>query len=830
MKHKAPIILMLTLIWTLVACTGKPTAVPTSPPTPKSLPTPTQDPHVVRVGISTDSPPFVDVGPKGFDIDLIQAIAEGAGFQIAYVETNDWAHVFEDLADGRFDVVISMASITEERQAIVDFSAPYFEAGQAIAVRQGSTIQSPANLDGRRVSAQEGSTGAQWVEEQTSAILVSFTDARQAFEALTQGDVEACVYDRLSLATLINQHPEANVTLLDETVTNEPYGIAVRKERADLLQQINTQLEALEASGVYLEICEKWLPRTACQGPTPPSITSTPDTPETKTPPPTDKTPTMSVRILYGSEKEDWLAPLVEAYNAAGRQTPQGSTIVIEATAIGSIEAATAILSGTIEATVWSPASSLYLPVARSAWRERYGSELVFGEPQSLVRSPVIIAMWEPMARALGWPDQPLGWHTIAGLSGHDWSEWDHPEWGSFKFGHTHPDYSNSGLAAILSEAYAGVDKQSDLTLEDLQTSALRTFMAQIEGSIIDYGSSTGFFAQRMYDCEIGGPAYLSASVLYENLVAVRSQTCPNHPAIVALYPSEGTFWTDHPYVILNAPWVSDEQKAAAQDFQAFLLDATQQQRAMALGFRPADPTLPLRTPLDAAHGVDPDQPQTVLAPPSPAVIEGTQQTWRQVKKAADVVVVLDISGSMWAEEAPGQGTKIEKARVALGNFVDMLSDVDRLQVIVFNNELTTLTPLSPLGEKRTAIKDAIMGIQPDGPTRLNDVTLQAYEDLKAEGDPNRIRAVVILSDGRDERLLADGSVEQASTNDLPDVLEAIQVGQEGGRAIKFFTIAYGADADAGTLEQIAQTTGGKRFDASTETIRQVYELIALFF
>ena len=76
------------------------------------------------------------------------------------------------------------------------------------------------------------------------------------------------------------------------------------------------------------------------------------------------------------------------------------------------------------------------------------------------------------------------------------------------------------------------------------------------------------------------------------------------------MYPVEGTFWSDHPYAILDAEWVGADEKAAAQQFLAFLKSKPMQQRALALGFRPADPSIPIGAPVDAAHGVDASSPR----------------------------------------------------------------------------------------------------------------------------------------------------------------------------------------------------------------------------
>lgn len=527
---------------------------------------------------------------------------------------------------------------------------------------------------------------------------------------------------------------------------------------------------------------------------------------------------TVTVSLVYGSEKQEWLQPLIEQYNAAQHKTAAGSTIVVEATALGSIEAVDAILAEQIKPTVWSPASSLYLPVANERWRQNHSADLVSGTPKDLVLSPVVIAMWKPMAEALGWPNKPIGWADIAQLATSDkgWAAFNYPEWGTFKFGHTHPDYSNSGLVSIIAEAYAGAGKPRGLTVDDLQNTKVKDFMGAVESSIIHYGTSTGFFGQRMFE---RGPSYLSAAVLYENLVvaqeAKRIAGTSQQTPVVAIYPKEGTFWSNHPYVILDAPWVTDEQKAAAEDFAAFLLDKPQQQRAMELGFRPADPSIPLAAPLDANHGVDPAQPKTVLEIPSAKVIAGVQQLWREKKKPVDLVIVMDKSGSMAANG------KIGAARNSLVQFIQQLDEADRLRVIVFSSELSDLTPLTPIGPKRDDVMRRVSGVIEGGETRLYDAVQQAYTDLVKDGDPKHIRAVVVLTDGKDTQ----------STASLQDVTQQIAAsGGEGGNAIKLFTIAFGDDADKDVLKQLAEPTGGQQYNSDPSDIMKVYGEIATFF
>ena len=184
--------------------------------------------------------------------------------------------------------------------------------------------------------------------------------------------------------------------------------------------------------------------------------------------------------------------------------------------------------------------------------------------------------------------------------------------------------------------------------------------MGHIEQAVVHYGSSTGFFGNKMF---AGGPGYLSAAVLYENMV-IESYGRNDLPfPVVAVYPKEGTFWSDHPVGVVERPWVTPEHRDAAEKYVEFLLDGPQQRRALEFGFRPGDVAIPLAAPLDTAHGVDPKQPQTTLEVPSATVIKAAVDLWRKRKKHANVVLPIDISGSM-------RGKKINNAKAG-GRAVD---------------------------------------------------------------------------------------------------------------------------------------------------------------
>jgi Ca-activated chloride channel family protein len=173
----------------------------------------------------------------------------------------------------------------------------------------------------------------------------------------------------------------------------------------------------------------------------------------------------------------------------------------------------------------------------------------------------------------------------------------------------------------------------------------------------------------------------------------------------------------------------------------------------------------------------------------------------------------MDVSGSM-------RGEKINTARSSLLQFINLLDDRDRLEIILFSREIYILTPLSELGPKRPDIIMRVSGITELGATRLYDGIDEAYTGLELNGDPRHIQALVVLSDGDDTESVITRS----------QLIEKIQGSSEGGDAIKVFTIAFGSDANEDVLRDIAEATGAQVYKGDPKTINEVYSQIATFF
>jgi Ca-activated chloride channel family protein len=522
---------------------------------------------------------------------------------------------------------------------------------------------------------------------------------------------------------------------------------------------------------------------------------------------------TVKLNFVYGSEKQKWVDDVTAVFNRSGATLADGRPVFVQATPMGSGECIDEVITGHAQADLISPASSVFVVQGNARWRASSGADLI-GPTESLVVSPVVIAMWKPMAEALGWPRQSIGWSDVLALARDPkgWGAYGHPEWGAFKLGHTHPEHSNSGLISVLAEVYAASGKARGLTTADLANPRVGSALDGIEGAVVHYGSSTGFFADRMFE---SGPSYLSAAVLYESSVvdSYGRQSQTDMP-VVAVYPKEGTFWSDHPIGIVQREWVQDEHREAAKLYMAYLRAAPQQSKALQYGFRPGDPSLSPGAPIDLAHGVNPEEPKTTLEVPPPTVVDETIDLWRRHKKHANVVLVLDTSGSMNEQE------KMPNARAGAAELIDLLDDADTLSLLPFSTRLNWAGQGLEMKDSRERAKATVSSLVADGETALYDAIAAARQYLLDHPKPGTISAIVVLTDGEDT----------ANSTTLEQLLGRLRQGGEGESAIRVFTIAYGSDARQDVLQKIAQQTKAKFYPGKPENIRAVFKEIATFF
>src|SRR5262245_60677097 len=213
----------------------------------------------LTVGSDIPYPPFEQGKPgeyTGFDIELMEAIGEKIDRTPEFQDTS-FETIFRDVGQGKFDVVASAATITPEREKEVAFSDPYYLSEQAIVVKEGSEITGLADLEGKTVEAQQGTTGLALGKEKANASeLRPYPEGPDAINALKAGTVEAVIIDAPVAQNAIEE--EGGVEIAENVPTEEEYGFAVAKGNTELLEEINQGLEEVIADGTYTKIFEKW--------------------------------------------------------------------------------------------------------------------------------------------------------------------------------------------------------------------------------------------------------------------------------------------------------------------------------------------------------------------------------------------------------------------------------------------------------------------------------------------------------------------------------------------------------------------------------------------
>jgi Ca-activated chloride channel family protein len=526
------------------------------------------------------------------------------------------------------------------------------------------------------------------------------------------------------------------------------------------------------------------------------------------------------VEIHSSNTKADWMDQVVASFNA-GDHTVNGKPIAVTVAHVGSGSSMDNILEGKIKPVVWSPGSDLWVTRINQTWQDRSGGRLINAECPATLRLPLAIAMWRPMAEALGWPDTPIGWDDLAALSTNPdgWAAHGHPEWGQFKFGHPHPEHSNSGMLSLVAEVYSAAGLTEGLTVDAVKSQTVIEDVGAVEQMVFHYGRTDTDILLRMTQ---RGPQYLHAVTSYEANVIKwnRDHRSELRFPLVAIYPDGGTFWVENPYCILDgANWVSDEQEQAAEIFREYLLSAEQQALAVDWGLRPANTSVALHAPIDLVHGAVPavtiDQVPH-LAYPSDEVVGHIVDVWHQVKKKATVVLLLDTSGSM-------EGIKIKSAVEGAVTFLNQMDSVDEVHVVTFASTVVELPAAGSVGQIGEPLKSSLRGLFAEGATVLHEAVIYAVdrvEELKSEdeaADERRLYGIVLLSDGKNE---SEGGHSQN------DMLSHLPSGTEAS-GVKIYTIAYGDDADLNVLTTLANRTNGKQFTGDVEDIEAVYFLIS---
>lgn len=216
----------------------------------------------ITMGSDTSYPPFESMEgtkPVGFDVEIAQALAKKLGLTLEVISTA-WDGIIPGLKTKKYDIIMSAMTITADRKKQINFSDPYIDSDQSLAVANNSTIKTTADLKDKVVGVQIDTTGQTKAEELQPKVgikeIQKFDTILVAFEALEQGKVDAIINDYPVNMYVSGKRGKTKVA--EKIKTNEQYGIGVRQDNTALLNSINGALKQIRDDGTYTTIYKTW--------------------------------------------------------------------------------------------------------------------------------------------------------------------------------------------------------------------------------------------------------------------------------------------------------------------------------------------------------------------------------------------------------------------------------------------------------------------------------------------------------------------------------------------------------------------------------------------
>lgn len=524
-----------------------------------------------------------------------------------------------------------------------------------------------------------------------------------------------------------------------------------------------------------------------------------------------------STANLLGSFATDWgsTEPAVEDGTCA-------SVIVQSA---DSAEVATRLAAGWDPAAeeppdVWVPASTAW---AQKAAASDLAEPLIPDLRPSVARTPTVIAMPEPMATELDWPDTRLEpdadvrWESLLEEFADDqegWARFGRAEWGPFRFGMSNPARDTAGLLAL--SAILDADENGVTSREELNSAFLLHRLLDQE---VYHETTEQLLAGLAEVSEQGAEAalqHVSAFPALEQDVLAYNRTEPEVP-LAAIYPSNGNIEADHPYLVLNAEWVTDAERAVADAFLGFVRSDEPQARLREAGFRGTQKREPGAAMVEQ-NGLVPELVALPRALLVPEAVTLTIDQWTALTRPSNVLVAFDVSGSMLREVAGTGEVRLNLAADAAVETAQLFTDDDQVGLWEFSTALDgdldyrSLVPLGQLGDqmedgrsRREQLLDAVANLQPVADTGLYNTIQAAYDTVLASYDPEATNMVVVITDGEDDTGGRPGiTLEQLLTHlrDAPGEDQLVRV----------VSVAFGEEPDFAIMEQISAETGGQAY------------------
>lgn len=507
------------------------------------------------------------------------------------------------------------------------------------------------------------------------------------------------------------------------------------------------------------------------------------------------------INVIASTNLQGWLDEAAAEFNDTKQESPQGKRYYVQVSYMDAGQAASLLAEkGSELADVWVPDNQTWTEVLASLGNESYQENCA-----STAESPLVIAMWQPLAEALGWPGRKLGWLDIGSLAA-DPSAWAYYSGGQYgptlRLGHAHPGLSAAGTNTLLAVVQSAQGQQNAVGVSDIEEPIVRASVTAFESSVATFAGSSLELGQLM---ETRGDSYLNASVVYENTVVEFQQKGLD---LVPIYPFEGTYMADFPACV-NAQ-AGEGKAAGGEAFRTFLHSQDGQALAAKHGLRKVIDDATVEAYEGA--GLDYAMPEVVFDNPSVDTIFAVQDLWQSSRKAVNLVMIIDTSASM-------RGDKIQSVKDAAVDFVEAMGDTDYLTIVYYdsNNDIVPLVFHLQVEANRESIIAGIRRLTVQSSTPLYDSIGVSAQIISETTSSQTTNAMVVLTDGKDTA---------SDTYMLDDSLFSLAASNNTA----VYSIAFGTDAAEAVLEELALEANGNFYLGNQANIADIYREMSVLF
>lgn len=500
------------------------------------------------------------------------------------------------------------------------------------------------------------------------------------------------------------------------------------------------------------------------------------------------------LELAIPPEISESIASSLEQFYINNPMLGDGSIIKVKTRIVPAVEAALQLAEGNLKIDLWISSSPLIGYVNEHI--VNLGAKQI--ECRPLFSTPLVFAVNPRKAAFFGETDHEFSWNSFYNYTFGESKK----SLKEVSFTQPYPS-AQIGLTSLLQLLYLLSNSNEPLTLEKLQAGPLANSLKELEGYATNYSIDENILLQNLSN--IGADANMFTLCSEQALINFNAARGKSWPALIAMYPKEGTVQQDYSICMSDADWVTPGQRIAARELTKFLAERYTQETVLKKGFRPLLPELQIGPPISLEYGVTPSLPKVGVPAPETAAVSFLMKNWRGFFKPSAVLMVMDTSGST-------EGAPLRVGQEQFRNLMAGLSPRDQLGLISFASINEVRSEFTNEHAQVIAKLDQLVSI---GGSSVYDAMKYSIDYmLKAKLDGYR-KTLIVYTDGNDRN--SNLSLESLLRNTIPEAVN---------ENVNVIIVGVGRESNFADLKEIAESAHGFFYQGGLDDMKQIFTMV----